>query len=48
MQASADNEVDIYIYDEIGYISDGASFVNDLTALGDITHINLHIIARWR
>ncbi|EKS6155821.1 Clp protease ClpP [Salmonella enterica] len=44
MQASADNEADIYIYDEIGYWGVTArQFVNDLKALGDITHINLHI-----
>ncbi|WP_203415275.1 ClpP-like prohead protease/major capsid protein fusion protein [[Enterobacter] lignolyticus] len=44
MQASADNEADIYIYDEIGYWGVTArQFVNDLKALGDVTHINLHI-----
>jgi ATP-dependent Clp endopeptidase proteolytic subunit ClpP len=44
MQASANNEADIYIYDEIGYWGVTArQFVNDLKALGDVTHINLHI-----
>ncbi|MFZ8589872.1 ClpP-like prohead protease/major capsid protein fusion protein [Klebsiella quasipneumoniae subsp. similipneumoniae] len=44
MQASADNEAEIYIYDEIGYWGVTArQFVNDLKALGDVTHINLHI-----
>lgn len=44
MQASADNQVEIYIYDEIGYWGVTArQFVNDLKALGDVTHINLHI-----
>ncbi len=44
MQARADNEAEIYIYDEIGYWGVTArQFVNDLKALGDITHINLHI-----
>mgnify|MGYP000966789989 FL=1 len=44
MQASAESEADIYIYDEIGYWGVTArQFVNDLKALGDITHINLHI-----
>ena len=44
MKASADNEADIYIYDEIGYWGVTArQFVNDLKALGDVTHINLHI-----
>lgn len=44
MQARADSEAEIYIYDEIGYWGVTArQFVNDLKALGDITHINLHI-----
>lgn len=44
MQASADNQAEIYIYDEIGYWGVTArQFVNDLKALGDISHINLHI-----
>ncbi|MDT1795462.1 Clp protease ClpP, partial [Salmonella enterica] len=44
MKASANNESDIYIYDEIGYWGVTAKqFVNDLKALGDVSHINLHI-----
>ncbi|MBO9158993.1 MAG: Clp protease ClpP, partial [Escherichia coli] len=44
MQASNNSEADIFIYDEIGYWGVTAKqFVNDLRALGDITHINLHI-----
>ncbi|WP_366509398.1 ClpP-like prohead protease/major capsid protein fusion protein [uncultured Pluralibacter sp.] len=44
MRASAGNEADIYIYDEIGYWGVTAKqFVSDLKALGDISHINLHI-----
>lgn len=44
MKASANNEADIYIYDEIGYWGVTAKqFVNDLKALGDVSHINLHI-----
>ena len=44
MQAKADSEADIFIYDEIGYWGVTAlQFVNDLKALGDVTHINLHI-----
>lgn len=44
MQASASNEADIFIYDEIGYWGVTAKqFVSDLKALGDISHINLHI-----
>lgn len=44
MQANADNKAEIYIYDEIGYWGVTArQFVNDLKALGDISHINLHI-----
>ncbi|WBT60644.1 ClpP-like prohead protease/major capsid protein fusion protein [Kosakonia oryzendophytica] len=44
MQASENSEADIFIYDEIGYWGVTArQFVNDLKALGDITHINLHI-----
>ncbi|MBB8286990.1 Clp protease ClpP, partial [Escherichia coli] len=34
----------IYIYDEIGFWGVTAKqFVSELNALGDITHINLHI-----
>ncbi|HBZ8832789.1 TPA: ATP-dependent Clp protease proteolytic subunit [Citrobacter farmeri] len=44
MQASNNSEADIFIYDEIGYWGVTAKqFVNDLRALGDVTHINLHI-----
>lgn len=44
MQASNESEADIYIYDEIGYWGVTAKqFVANLKALGDITHINLHI-----
>jgi ATP-dependent Clp endopeptidase proteolytic subunit ClpP len=44
MKASADKSADIYIYDEIGYWGVTAkSFVESLKALGDVTHINLHI-----
>ncbi|EMD6814824.1 Clp protease ClpP [Citrobacter koseri] len=44
MQASNDNAADIYIYDEIGYWGVTArQFVNELKALGDVTHINLYI-----
>lgn len=44
MQARNNSEADIFIYDEIGYWGVTAKqFVNDLRALGDITHINLHI-----
>lgn len=44
MQASADSEAEIYIYDEIGYWGVTAKqFVANLKALGDITHIKLHI-----
>ncbi|MDF3830240.1 Clp protease ClpP [Pseudocitrobacter sp. 2023EL-00150] len=44
MQASTDNAADIFIYDEIGYWGVTAKqFVSDLKALGDVTHINLHI-----
>jgi ATP-dependent Clp endopeptidase proteolytic subunit ClpP len=44
MQAQDGNSADIYIYDEIGYWGVTAKqFVANLKALGDITHINLHI-----
>lgn len=44
MQAAKNNEADIFIYDEIGYWGVTAKqFVSDLRALGDVTHINLHI-----
>ena len=44
MQATNNSQADIFIYDEIGYWGVTAKqFVNDLRALGDITHINLHI-----
>jgi ATP-dependent Clp endopeptidase proteolytic subunit ClpP len=44
MQARNEGEADIYIYDEIGYWGVTAKqFVSNLKALGDITHINLHI-----
>lgn len=44
MQASAANEADIFIYDEIGYWGVTAKqFVSDLKALGEVSHINLHI-----
>lgn len=44
MQASAENEAEIYIYDEIGYWGVTAKqFVANLKALGEITHIKLHI-----
>lgn len=44
MQASSNSEADIFIYDEIGYWGVTAKqFVNDLRALGDVTHINLYI-----
>ena len=44
MQAKAESEADIFIYDEIGYWGVTAKqFVKDLKALGDVTHINLHI-----
>lgn len=44
MQAQEGNSADIYIYDEIGYWGVTAKqFVANLKALGDITHINLHI-----
>lgn len=44
MQASNNSEADIFIYDEIGYWGVTAKqFVNDLRALGDVTHINLYI-----
>ncbi|HHH6356488.1 TPA: head maturation protease, ClpP-related, partial [Escherichia coli] len=38
------SDADIYIYDEIGFWGVTAKqFISDLNALGDITHINLHI-----
>lgn len=44
MQAGAENDADIFIYDEIGYWGVTAKqFVSDLKALGDVSHINLHI-----
>ncbi|EEQ8235797.1 Clp protease ClpP, partial [Escherichia coli] len=44
MQAGGQGEADIYIYDEIGFWGVTAKqFVSDMNALGDITHINLHI-----
>ncbi len=44
MKASAADEAEIYIYDEIGFWGVTArQFVSDLQALGDISHINLHI-----
>ncbi|BEG88654.1 Clp protease ClpP [Phytobacter diazotrophicus] len=44
MKASAADEADIYIYDEIGFWGVTArQFVSDLQALGDVSHINLHI-----
>lgn len=44
MQASTENEAEIFIYDEIGYWGVTAKqFVADLKALGNITHIRLHI-----
>lgn len=44
MKASAANEAEIYIYDEIGFWGITArQFVSDLQALGDVSRINLHI-----
>lgn len=44
MQAGEQGDADIYIYDEIGFWGVTAKqFISDLNALGDITHINLHI-----
>lgn len=44
MQAGDQGDADIYIYDEIGFWGVTAKqFIRDLNALGDITHINLHI-----
>ncbi len=44
MQAGHQSDADIYIYDEIGFWGVTAKqFISDLNALGDITHINLHI-----
>jgi nucleoside-triphosphatase THEP1 len=48
MQASADNQADIYIYDEIGYWGVTAKqFVNDLQALGltTLTFIKIRPVA---
>ncbi|MCR1183786.1 head maturation protease, ClpP-related, partial [Escherichia coli] len=42
--AGHQSDADIYIYDEIGFWGVTAKqFISDLNALGDITHINLHI-----
>lgn len=44
MLASNNGEADIFIYEEIGYWGVTAKqFVNDLKALGEVSHINLHI-----
>lgn len=44
MKALAADEAEIYIYDEIGFWGVTArQFVSDLQALGDVSHINLHI-----
>ncbi len=44
MKASGAGEAEIYIYDEIGFWGVTArQFVSDLQALGDVSHINLHI-----
>ncbi|EHU31090.1 ATP-dependent Clp protease proteolytic subunit domain protein [Escherichia coli DEC1E] len=44
MRAGHQSDADIYIYDEIGFWGVTAKqFISDLNALGDITHINLHI-----
>ncbi|MFX0337731.1 ClpP-like prohead protease/major capsid protein fusion protein [Klebsiella oxytoca] len=45
MQAKAEpGEAEIYIYDEIGFMGVTAkSFVTELKALGDLSHIDLHI-----
>nr|WP_290557417.1 MULTISPECIES: ClpP-like prohead protease/major capsid protein fusion protein [unclassified Leclercia] len=44
MQASSENEAEIYIYDEIGYWGVTAKqFVANLKALGNVNHIKLHI-----
>ncbi|ENH2713712.1 Clp protease ClpP [Escherichia coli] len=44
MKAGNKSDADIYIYDEIGFWGVTAKqFVSDLNALGNITHINLHI-----
>uniref|UniRef100_UPI0039180057 ClpP-like prohead protease/major capsid protein fusion protein n=1 Tax=Escherichia coli TaxID=562 RepID=UPI0039180057 len=44
MKAGHKSDADIYIYDEIGFWGVTAKqFVSDLNALGNITHINLHI-----
>ncbi len=44
MQAGHQSDADIYIYDEIGFWGVTAKqFISDLNALGNITHINLHI-----
>lgn len=44
MKSSGDKSADIYIFDEIGYWGVTAKeFAKELRALGDVTHINLHI-----
>ncbi len=44
MQRADEHAADIYIYDEIGYWGVTArQFVSDLQALGEVSHINLHI-----
>lgn len=44
MKVGHKSDADIYIYDEIGFWGVTAKqFVSDLNALGNITHINLHI-----
>lgn len=44
MQAGPASNADIFIYDEIGYWGVTAKqFVSDLKALGEVSHINLHI-----
>ncbi len=45
MQAGHQSDADIYIYDEMVFsgVLQRSSFISDLNALGDITHINLHI-----
>ncbi|XUV80214.1 ClpP-like prohead protease/major capsid protein fusion protein [Enterobacter sp. TMH.L2] len=44
MQAGTTGDADIFIYDEIGYWGVTAKqFVSDLKALGEVSHINLHI-----
>ena len=44
MQAGGQGEADIYIYGEIGFGGGTAKqFVSDMSALGEITDIGLHI-----